>query len=48
LDTISEQIEQPWRIPQDDNQFDPLHALLKIRKWGTLEKEVDNIDEWAT
>jgi hypothetical protein len=39
LDTTSKQIKQLWRVPQDDNQFDPLCGLLKIRKLGTLEKD---------
>ncbi len=48
-DIISEQIEQPWRIPQDDCRFDPLHGLLEINKWGNLQKDkVDKINEWAT
>jgi uncharacterized membrane-anchored protein len=48
LDIISEQIEWPWRVPQDDNKFDPLRGLLEINKWGILQKEkVDNTNEWA-
>jgi hypothetical protein len=48
LDTISQQIERPWQVPQDDHRFDLLCGLLKIRKWGNLQKnKVDNIDEWA-
>jgi hypothetical protein len=48
LNTTSKQIEQPWRVPQDDNRFDPLHGLLGIRKLGTLQKnKVDNTNEWA-
>jgi hypothetical protein len=39
LDTIYKQIEGPWWVPHDDNQFDPLHGLLKIRKWGSLQKD---------
>jgi hypothetical protein len=38
LDINFEQIKWPWLIPQDDNQFDLLHELLKIRKWGNLQK----------
>ncbi len=34
LDTIFKQIEQPWRLLQDDNWFDPLAILLEIKKWG--------------
>jgi hypothetical protein len=49
LDTISEQIKQLWRVPQDDRRINPLHGLLEIFKWGNLQKDkVDNIDEWAT
>jgi hypothetical protein len=48
LDTIFEQIKRPWRFPQDDNRFNPLRGLLKIKKWGTLQKnKVDNTNEWA-
>jgi hypothetical protein len=48
LDTISKQIEQPWQVPQDDGRFNPLHGLLKIRKWGSLQKnKVDNTHEWT-
>jgi hypothetical protein len=48
LDTILEQIEQPWRVPQDDHRINPLRGLLKKFKWGNLQKDkVDNIDEWA-
>jgi hypothetical protein len=39
LDTTFEQIKWPWWVPQDDNQFDPLCGLLRIRKLGTLEKD---------
>ncbi len=46
LDTISKQIEQPWQVPQDNNRFNPLHGLLEIRKWGSLQKDkVDNTNE---
>jgi hypothetical protein len=32
----------------NDSWYDLLHGLLKIRKWGILQKDqVDNIDEWA-
>jgi hypothetical protein len=49
LDIIFEQIKQPWPIPQDDNSFEPLHKLLKIKKWGILQKDkVDNTYEWGT
>jgi len=45
LDTISEQIKQPWQVLQDDNLFDPLHGLIEIKKWESLQKEkMDNID----
>jgi hypothetical protein len=39
LDIIFELKEWPWRILQDDSQFDPLHKLLEIRKWGILQKK---------
>ncbi len=49
LDTIFEQIEQPWQVLQDDSLFNPLRGLLKIKKWGNLQKnKVDNTNEWAT
>jgi hypothetical protein len=49
ISTIFKQIERPWKIPQDDNQFDLLRGLLKIKKWGILQKDkVDNTNEWAT
>jgi hypothetical protein len=32
-------MERPWQIPQDDNRFDLLFKLLKIRKWGIPQKE---------
>ncbi len=44
LDTISEPKEWTWQIPRDDNWFDPLHKLLKIRKWGILQK--DKLGKW--
>jgi hypothetical protein len=39
LDTISKQIKWLWQIPRDDSWFDPLHRLLKIKKWGILQKD---------
>jgi hypothetical protein len=45
LDTIFGQIERPWRVPHDDRKFDLLCGLLKIKKWGTLQKKMDNKDE---
>jgi hypothetical protein len=48
LDTIYNQIKQPWGVPQYDNRFDPLHGLLKIRKWGSLQKDkMDITYEWV-
>jgi hypothetical protein len=41
LDTIFKQKEQPWQVPQDDRKFDLLCGLLKIRKWGSLQKKHD-------
>jgi hypothetical protein len=38
LDIISKLIKWPWWIPQNDSWFDPLHRLLKIRKWGIFSK----------
>jgi hypothetical protein len=39
LNFILKQIIRPWWTFQNDNQFDPLHGLLKIKKWGTLQKK---------
>ncbi len=39
LDIITNSMERPWQIPQDDNRFDLLFKLLKIRKWGIPQKE---------
>jgi hypothetical protein len=48
LDTIFEQIKQPWRVFENDRRFDPLSGLLEIKKWGSLQKDkVDNTYEWA-
>ncbi len=48
LDTNFKQIERPWWVPQDDSWFDPLHKLLEIKKWGSLQKDkVDNTNEWV-
>jgi hypothetical protein len=44
LDTITKPIELPSQIPQDDNQFDPLHKLLIFLKWGILQK--DKVGKW--
>jgi len=44
LDTIFKPKKWPWRIPQNDNQFDPSCNLLKIRKWGILQK--DKVGKW--
>jgi len=44
LDTIFEPKEQPWQIPQDDNQFDPLYKLLEVRKGGILLNE--KMEKW--
>jgi hypothetical protein len=48
LDTIFEQIKQPWRILENDCRFDPLSGLLEIKKWGNLQKDkMDNTYEWV-
>ncbi len=48
MDTIFEQIKQPWRVFQDNHRFYPLWGLLEIKKWGSLQKDkVDNTYEWA-
>jgi hypothetical protein len=39
LDTIFKQIERPWQVPQDNSRFDLLRELLKIKKWGSLQKD---------
>jgi len=39
LNFISKQIIRPWWIPQNGSWFDPLLGLLKIKKWGTLQKK---------
>jgi len=48
LDIISKQIKKPWKVLQDYNQYDPLHELIEIKKWESLQKDnVDNTDEWV-
>jgi hypothetical protein len=44
FETIYKQIEWAWWIFQDDCWFDPLHRLLKIKKWGILQK--DKMGKW--
>jgi hypothetical protein len=47
LDTIFEQREWPWRVLKDNHRFNPLHGLLEIKKWDSLQKnKVDNTYEW--